>query len=94
MPETASVEIKVVGPDLLAKKVWIDGVGVTVGGDGVGTRNVTTNKYHGLQFAVRGAKGTKWSVAISRPASSAYKWSGTLDSSGLDHGGGWFSVET
>ncbi len=88
-----TVEIKVEGPNLLARKVWIDGVQVTIGGNGVARKSVAPNKDHGLQFAVRGPKGAEWSVAITDPTSAAYAWSGTLDSSGLDHGGGWFNVE-
>ncbi len=90
MPKV-DVSVKVSGATV--RKVWIDGVGLTFDGHGEGTRSVTANTYHPLQYMVRGAPGTKYSVAITDPPSVTNEHNGTFDSSQVDMGGWWFNVE-
>jgi len=56
---------------------------------GKATINVTSGVNHALQWFVRGAPGSKYTIEITAPKPSVFKHQATLDADRMDAGHTW-----
>jgi hypothetical protein len=72
-------------------KVWIDGTQVRLV-ESAGRAKVDPGSDHAVSWAVRGAPGTKYSVAITAPKEARMTHTDTFDAAQFDAGLAWFKV--
>lgn len=72
-------------------KVFVDGKRIVLD-NGVGATAVTKGNEHALTWAVRGAPGTKYIVAIKGPKEATLEHGETFGAEGFDAGIAWFRV--
>ncbi len=87
----ASVEVRLTGADK-RRRVWIGGSNVKLDDEGKGEKKVKKGAYYAIQYAVEGAEGTPFSIAITKPPGVKSLHSAVFDKSETDMGGWWFNV--
>jgi hypothetical protein len=72
-------------------KVWVDGRRVSLT-NGTGVVSVEPGK-HAISWVVRGARGTTYTLQITKPTEAKLTRGDTFDEVGMDAGVAWFTVK-